>query len=87
MEDRWFLSTPMPLNAHMVTLETKEKKTQRESYIVIDEMTNALEQFGKKNRTTKRRQLQQNQPTGSLLDGSLNIIFTRQSQHIPKKKK
>ena len=43
MEDRWFLSTPMPLNAHMVTLETKETKTQRESYIVIDEMTNALE--------------------------------------------
>ena len=54
MEDSWLL-TPLPLNANMLTLETKETKTQRESYIVINEMTNTLEHFGKKNRATKRR--------------------------------
>ena len=70
MEDSWLLSTPMPLNANALTLETKETKTQRELHIVINEMTNTLEHFGKKNRTTKRRQLQQNQPTGSLLDSN-----------------
>ena len=70
MEDSWLLSTPMPPNANTPTLETKETKTQEELYIVINEMTNTLEHFGKKNTTTKRRQLQQNQPTGSLLDGN-----------------
>ena len=48
MEDSWLLSTPMRLNANTPTLETKETKTQRELYIVINEMTNILEHFGKK---------------------------------------
>ena len=43
MEDSWLLSTPMSLNANTPTLETKEPKTQRELFIVIDEMTNTLE--------------------------------------------
>ena len=46
MEDSWLLSTPMSLNANMPTLETKERKTQRELFIVTDEMN--LEHFGKK---------------------------------------
>ena len=48
MEDSWLLSTPMSLNANRPTLETKETKTQRELFIVIDEMKNSLEHFGKK---------------------------------------
>ena len=48
MEDSWLLLTPMPLNANTPTLKTKETKTQRELYIVINEMTNTLEHFGKK---------------------------------------
>ena len=48
MEDSWLLSTPMSPNANMLTLETKETKSQRELYIVINEMTNTLEHFGKK---------------------------------------
>ena len=48
MEGSWLLSTPTPLNANTPTLETKETKTQRELYIVIHEMTNTLEHFGKK---------------------------------------
>ena len=47
MEDIWLLSTPMLLNANTPTLEMKETKTQRELFIVIDEMTNILEHFGK----------------------------------------
>ena len=61
MDDSWLLSTPMSLNANRPTLETKETKTERETFIVIDEMTNTLEHFGKKVRATKRRKLQQNQ--------------------------
>ena len=38
----------MSLNANTPTLETKETKTQRELFIVIDGMTNTLEHFGKK---------------------------------------
>ena len=38
----------MSLNANTPTLETKETKTQRELFIVIDKMTNTLEHFGKK---------------------------------------
>ena len=38
----------MSLNANTPTLETKETKTQRELFTVIDEMTNTLEHFGKK---------------------------------------
>ena len=60
MEPSWLLLTPMSLNPNRPTLETKETKTQRELYIVSDEMKNTLEHFGKNNRTTKRRQLQQN---------------------------
>ena len=48
MEDSWLLSTPMPPNANTPILETKEMKTERELYIVINEMTNTLEHFGKK---------------------------------------
>ena len=48
MEDSWLLSTPIPPNANTPTLETKEKKTQKELYIVINEMTNTLEHFEKK---------------------------------------
>ena len=48
MEDSWLLSTLMSLNANTPTLETKETKTQREVFIVIDEMPNTLEHFGKK---------------------------------------
>ena len=61
MDDSWLLSTPVSLNANRPTLETKETKTERETFIVIDEMTNTLEHFGKKVRATKRRKLQQNQ--------------------------
>ena len=43
MEDSWLLSTPMSLNTNTPTLETKETKTQRELFIVIDKMTNTLE--------------------------------------------
>ena len=48
MEDSCLLSTPMSLNANTPTLEKKEMKIQRELFIVIDEMTNILEHFGKK---------------------------------------
>ena len=48
MEDSWLLSTPMSPNANTPTLETKETKSQRELYIVINEMTNTLEHFEKK---------------------------------------
>ena len=48
MEDSWHLSTPISLNANMPTLEMKGLKTRRELYIAIDEMTNTLDQFGKK---------------------------------------
>ena len=37
----------MSLNANTPTMETKETKTQRGLYIVIDEMANTLEYFGK----------------------------------------
>ena len=47
MEDSWLLSTPMPLNANTPTFQMKETKTQRELYIVINEMINTLEHFGK----------------------------------------
>ena len=48
MEDSWLLSTPMSLNTNTPTLESKETKTQRELFIVIDKMTNTLEHLGKK---------------------------------------
>ena len=48
MEDSWFLSTPMLLNATTMTLEMKESNNQKELFIVSDEMTNILEHFGKK---------------------------------------
>ena len=38
----------MSLNANTPTLETKETKSQRELFIVIHEMTNTVEHFGKK---------------------------------------
>ena len=48
MEDSWLLSTPMPPNANTLTLQTKETETQKELYVVINEMTNTLEHFEKK---------------------------------------
>ena len=48
MEDSRLLSTPMLLNVNTPTLEMKETKTQRELFIVIDEITNTPEHFGKK---------------------------------------
>ena len=53
MEDNWLLSTTVSLNAYTPTLETKETKTQRELFIVVDEMTNTLEHFGKKSEQQK----------------------------------
>ena len=53
MEDSWLLSAPMSLNANTPTLETKETKSQRELYIVINEMTITLEHFGKKKKNNK----------------------------------
>ena len=53
MEDSWLLSTPMSLTANTLISEMKETKTQRELIIVIDEMTNTLEQFGKKSNKKK----------------------------------
>ena len=49
MDDSWLLLTVMfmSLNANTPTMETKETKTQRGLYIVIDEMANRLEYFGK----------------------------------------
>ena len=44
----WNTYRDMSLNANTATLEAKETKTQRELYIVIDEMTNTLEHIGKK---------------------------------------
>ena len=38
----------MSLNANTPTLETKETKTQRELFIVVDQMPNTLEHFAKK---------------------------------------
>ena len=48
MDDTCLISTPMSLNTNMPTLEKKETKTQRELGIIINEMKNALEHFGKK---------------------------------------
>ena len=48
MEDSWLLSTPMLLKDNTSTLEIKVMKTQRELFIVIDEMANILEYFEKK---------------------------------------
>ena len=48
MEDSWFLSTPVLLNATTMTLEMKETNNQKELFIVSDEITNILEHFGKK---------------------------------------
>ena len=44
MEDR-------SLNGNTPSLETKETKTQRELFIVIDEITNTFEHFGKEKET------------------------------------
>ena len=57
MEDSCLLLTITPLNANTLILETKNPKTQGELYIVTNKMTNTLEHFGKKYRTTKQRQL------------------------------
>ena len=84
----------MLLNASTPTLETKETITQRELHIVIDEMANTLEHFGKKieqqNEYSSNRISQLEASLTATLDEFqhyTNIIFTKQSQHIPKKKK
>ena len=69
IEDSWILLTVMfmSLNANTTTLEMKETKTQRELYIVIDEMTYPRVLW-EKDRTKKLRQHQQNLSIGNLLD-------------------
>ena len=68
MGGSWLSSTPILLNANKPTLEMKKNpKKQRELLIATVEMTNILEHFGK-SCSNKKRQLQQNQPTGSLLE-------------------
>ena len=47
MDDSCLISTPMSLNTNMLTLETKETKTQRELRIIINGMKNALEHLKK----------------------------------------
>ena len=70
IEDSWILLTAMfmSLNANTPTLEMKETKTQRELYIVIDEMTYP-KVLWEKDRTKKLRQHQQNLSIGNLLGG------------------
>ena len=94
MDDTCLISTPMSLNTNMPTLEKKETKTQRELGIIINEMKNALEHFGKKieqqNEDSSNRISQLEAClTATLYDFQhyTNIIFTKQSQHIPKKLK
>ena len=88
MEDSWLLSTPMSLNANMPTLETKERKTQRELFTVTDEMT--LEHFGKKleqqNKDSSNKTSQPEACLTATLDEFENYNH-KQSQLIPKKKK
>ena len=88
MEDSWLLSTLMSLTANTLISEMKETKTQRELIIVIDEMTNTLEQFGKKSNKKKTvpKESTNWKPALQQLSISLNITLTKQSQHIPKKK-
>ena len=88
MEDSWHLSTPISLNANMPTLEMKGLKTRRELYIAIDEMTKTLDHFGKKiEQQNKDSSSRIRQLKACLTAMSSNIIFTKQSMHIPKKKK
>ena len=84
----------MLLNASTSTLETKETITQRELHIVIDEMGNTLEHFGKKIEQQNEYSSNRISQLEACLTATLydfqhytNIIFTKQSQHIPKKKK
>ena len=78
MEDSWLLSTPIPLNANTPTLETKETKTQRELYIVINKMTNTVEHFGKNTE-------QQNEDSSnkiSQLEACLTVTFDEFEHYI-----
>ena len=84
----------MLLNASTPTLETKETITQRELHIVIEEMANTLEHFGKKVEQQNEYSSNRISQLEACLTATLydfqhytNIIFTKQSQHIPKKKK
>ena len=54
MEDSWFLSTPMSLNANTPTLGMKYTKTQRELFTVVEELTNILEHFRKSQSNKKK---------------------------------
>ena len=47
MEGSWLLSRPT-LHANKPTFEMKETVVQRELFIVVNEMMNALEHVGKK---------------------------------------
>ena len=53
MEDSQLLSKPMSLNANTPTMETEETETPRELFVVIDEMADTLEHFGKKSNNNK----------------------------------
>ena len=90
MEGSWLLSTPIPPNANTPTLETKETKTQKELYIVINEMAYTLEYFGKKleqqNEDRSNRISQLEACLTATLDKFEHYI-AKQFQHIPEKKK
>ena len=43
----------MSLNANTPTMETEETETPRELFVVIDEMADTLEHFGKKSNKNK----------------------------------
>ena len=69
MEDSWLLTTPILLNANTPTLEIKEAKTQTELFIVIDEIKDTLEHFGKK--------LEQQKEGSSNRINQLEVCLTR----------
>ena len=70
-------------------METEETETPRELFVVIDEMADTLEHFGKKSNKNKTAPTESAnwKPAWRQLSMSSNIIFTKQSQHIPKRKK
>ena len=83
MEDSWVLSTPMPPNANTPTLEKKETKTQKELYIVINEMTNTLEHFEKKIEQQSEDSSNRISQLGACLTATLNEFKHYICQAIP----
>lgn len=71
MEDNNLLSTPMLLNTTTPTLEMKEMKIKKWLFLVVDEMTDILEHFGKKLKQQKEdswNSVNQQKQSRSLLD-------------------